>query len=750
MSTVNKLNSHANQKEKTLGDIPFNPKIASTDRYEADSADGQTVINLNFSVDMANKTGFKLHINGVGPLREGGVNDYIFTSIQADNTSSQIMLTQAIVGIVNIVAINDKVVKEANPNIANIKSELNRRKVNANYILNGTFEYEEVAGWYLYNDGAAAFPVDGIGGSVNPNVTFATTTIAALRGAKSAVLSKDAANRQGHGVSYDFQIDLADTNKSLTLKMDVASSSNYQAGFVTAYIYDKTANNLVSAIPAAVSSQGLFLASFAATNSTQYRLILHIASADTTAWTLKIDSVEAGQPDFITGYAGSDWVDFPMILNTHLNSPPTKGGVVFDQAQWRRDGQDMLIRWDYCQNSAGTSGSGSYQWLLPAGYKIDLTKVTVYGDGDGFVGESDKYLDSIVGWGLFNNSNIREFQTAMFPVADDRLGGFWESGGQYVNDLNHGVGLGVSANWRMTFEVRVPIANWDSNTQLTGSRVEYAFNSNTSDSDDLTSFNYGPVGQLIGSYTTAERTKRVRFPNPVSQTDHVFAEVEENGKWIRLADHSLNPSQQGSLSYGIRIVPVSGSTTDYDVKFGSGGGTSSNATYATAGSAWSGYTGLSWRLVKSANALGVESSPSSLDSYAILGNGPIAVATDSGNFSSRFVSALSFGPDITTTQSVGQGDYFTILNTGLYEVYFSVRPTAFSDWYVKRNEFGVSNLNPITDKDTLIIYAENPGATRPVNVSKIFKGNPGDKVALINADSDPGNGHATFELRRIR
>lgn len=68
------------------------------------SAAGQTVINLSFAVTTSNTANFLLIINGK-VLSLGAGNDYTFTSVQANGTSSQVTLNQAISAGLNIQAI---------------------------------------------------------------------------------------------------------------------------------------------------------------------------------------------------------------------------------------------------------------------------------------------------------------------------------------------------------------------------------------------------------------------------------------------------------------------------------------------------------------------------------------------------------------------------------------------------------------------------------------------------------------------
>lgn len=101
------LNSKGTIKKNSTNDIPFSglqPVIASA---VAVSTSSQTVINLSFSVvatgTNANTDIFWLFIDGK-KLTLGSANDYTFTAIAADGTSSQVTLNFAIPAGLNIQA----------------------------------------------------------------------------------------------------------------------------------------------------------------------------------------------------------------------------------------------------------------------------------------------------------------------------------------------------------------------------------------------------------------------------------------------------------------------------------------------------------------------------------------------------------------------------------------------------------------------------------------------------------------------
>ena len=160
----------------------------------------------------------------------------------------------------------------------------------------GLFE-ESTKGYATYADAAGPTPVNGTGGS--PVETFTRSTSSPLEGKASGLLTKDAANRQGEGVSYDFTLDAADsTNNPQNMVIDFyyETGGTFTTGVnsdVQIFVYDITNANLitpqVSYIPTPAGRlQTTFLPS---STSTSYRLIFHTATTSASAWTLKLDRV---------------------------------------------------------------------------------------------------------------------------------------------------------------------------------------------------------------------------------------------------------------------------------------------------------------------------------------------------------------------------------------------------------------------------------------------------------------------------
>lgn len=74
----------------------------------------------------------------------------------------------------------------------------------------------------------------------------------------------------------------------------------------------------------------------------------------------------------------SDWQSFtPTVTATTTN--PSKGTTRTENCWWRRLGHYMQISYSYEQTSAGSSGSGTYLYLIPSSFVADTTLVQTIG-----------------------------------------------------------------------------------------------------------------------------------------------------------------------------------------------------------------------------------------------------------------------------------------------------------------------------------------------------------------------------------
>jgi hypothetical protein len=165
------------------------------------------------------------------------------------------------------------------------------------FITNGHFEVN-ATGWATYADAAGASPVDGTGGA--PTVTFVRSTASPLNGLASGLFTKDAANRQGEGTSFDFTLPTGYTSQTLTIRAQTAAGAGYVSGDLRVYVYDVTNTTVITPSTTAIDTSGKIRVTFVATTSTSYRLIFHVATTSATAYTFKFDDVSIDLLDFVT------------------------------------------------------------------------------------------------------------------------------------------------------------------------------------------------------------------------------------------------------------------------------------------------------------------------------------------------------------------------------------------------------------------------------------------------------------------
>jgi hypothetical protein len=241
-----------------------------------------------------------------------------------------------------------------------------------NYILNPDGE-AGTTGWAAYADAPGTTPVDGTGGSAN--VTFTTSTSSPLRGLSSFLFTKDAANRQGQGVAYAFTLDSADKNQVLQISFDYAvSSGTFVPGAssdVRVFIYDVTNSTLIYPLDFKLYSntQDSFQATFQASTSTSYRLILHVATTSASAYVLKLDNIKVGPSTRLQATPMTDWTDVSSLV-----SIPAAYGTVSELEYWeRRVGDTAFYRGKF---KFGTPAASPATLPLRPGLSVDTGKFT--------------------------------------------------------------------------------------------------------------------------------------------------------------------------------------------------------------------------------------------------------------------------------------------------------------------------------------------------------------------------------------
>lgn len=213
----------------------------------------------------------------------------------------------------------------------------------SNYVKNATAN-ENSAGWVAYANTPGVRPVDGTGGS--PVTTITRNTSSPLANDADFLITKDAANRQGEGVSYNFTIDKLAQSQSIKIKFDYQASSLFglSSGIVGSdsdievWAYDVTNSQLIAVVPyvltTGVTSPATFIGSFqASANSTSYRLILHIPTTNANAWTFEFTNVDVSVSDngiSTSSPSVSAAVYLSATTSFGANSPILFDGIEFD------------------------------------------------------------------------------------------------------------------------------------------------------------------------------------------------------------------------------------------------------------------------------------------------------------------------------------------------------------------------------------------------------------------------------------
>ena len=323
-----------------------------------------------------------------------------------------------------------------------------------NYILasNG----DVTTGWATYADADAATPVDGTGGS--PNVTFASSSSSPLIGTNSFLFTKDAFSRRGQGVAYPFTIDPGYQAQVLRVSFPYSSSASYldtvSGNLINSdmqvFVYDVTNSVLIPVIDQNVgaSSLGQYVGSFqTSSNSTSYRLILHVASVNAAAYTLKLDNVVVGPQTLIKGAVVTGWQSF---------TPTGTWTTGTWTGNYRRVGDQLEVTGRFTTSTAPT---GSFNINLPFGLSVDTAKLQSSITSLTPLGQANLYD---VSTGTNYIGEIRTDSATQLRVYILTTSG----SNQTSNTLSPASPITIAVNDRVDFNFSVPVVGWSSNMTL--------------------------------------------------------------------------------------------------------------------------------------------------------------------------------------------------------------------------------------------------------------------------------------------
>lgn len=349
-----------------------------------------------------------------------------------------------------------------------------------NYIEQGDAEVK-ITGINQYNDGASSRPVDCTGGT--GSLTMARSSTNAIEDKWSWIVSKGASNLQGHGISIDFT---APKVKAMTLAARyMVDSGTFAAGTTGAsatdsdlifYIFDVTNNRIIEPSTFRLYSNQttwdeLYTGEFqTSSDSTSYRLCMHVATTSASAWSLKLDEITAAISKYKTGTVVTDWRNYTPVF-TGLGSVSIEGAI------WRQVGDSLDLK---ITAATGTTAASVLSWTLPNNAAVDPNKnaSTTNTNSHGIVYNTTKtttgYASTAVGgYPVFSDTSV---SSTVLYVADTNSGSrFAKANGSTL----------FTTGDRIRIEVEgLPILGWSSTSQQSdgydGRKVAFRVKRNTS------------------------------------------------------------------------------------------------------------------------------------------------------------------------------------------------------------------------------------------------------------------------------
>ncbi len=323
-----------------------------------------------------------------------------------------------------------------------------------NYVLNPDFE-DNTAGWNTYQDAANPYPIDASGGS--PTLVLTRHSSTSLAGSYVARLEKPASNLQGEGFSYDLTVDAEEQTRMMTYSFSyrIASGSYYsgtdtQPSDLVAYVYDKTNGVMAQPVPYKLECQSSISCQFkgqfqAASNSVDYRLVVHQASDAATAYTANFDSFSFGPQASARGPPITDWQAYTPTGNW-------SGNTIYS-GQWRRVGDSVELDINVALTGA-PGGTSQFEVTLPNDLSIDTTKLNdAVGSGNDTFGHA---------WLLDQGTSANRTSGYVYPIQTNRIGVIADES----SVVNHTTPFTWAISDGIHLFAKVPILGWSSNTQM--------------------------------------------------------------------------------------------------------------------------------------------------------------------------------------------------------------------------------------------------------------------------------------------
>lgn len=536
------------------------------------------------------------------------------------------------------------------------------------------------------------------------SVSIVSSTSSPLREGSSYLTTGSGNNSTGATFleTPAWQLDNVDLGKPLLVSFDIGGNTTSADWDVCVVRYNSAGVYQGKIAVAGAASTATFPSANLPTGTTTFRGFFVPSNTQTDYYALRfrrlagtvninLDTLTVGPQSIVSGAAMTDWQSYTPAIGAAF------GAATGVSAYWRRVGGDLQGK-VYFTSGTHTGAIGSI--TLPSGLTIDTTTVPAASTADGGRGYpigtyyTDQFASSLGNTGSILAGTTTSTSTVYFSGGS----AFGTSAGATSDRFLNITNMTNNSHWTAIFSV--PISQWSANVTMAERAVEeFVSNTDTTNTDNTTAFDYGPGGQQFGSYGGGTHSKTCQFRNAGTPTDVHTLEISGNSgaTWADIAVAETagisSFTRQNSVGYGMYISGISPTTvvvsfSDYRYN--------NNSSYAGAGAAWSGIAAQAqylWRVrrVQGGAAVGFPISVLNLydgPSSQIRRDSPASGAAGHGSSSTtvRYYanSVQNIGTAISLNHSSTLGDVFTIMQNGVYGI------TANDNWSVASEQLAIT------------------------------------------------------------
>lgn len=382
---------------------------------------------------------------------------------------------------------------------------------------NGNFELGNTTKWNLFSTtmtgkiptGTIAAP----GGTID---SFTAISSNVLAGTYSGQINASAAISPGDGVISDaFTLDAEDVAKPFSASfyyqaLGLATPGTSSNSFAV-YLYDVANSAWVQPSNVYGINQSTNIGKWAgefqtSSNATTYQIaLICITVTSGLPVELRVDDFSVGPSVYNQGTPVTDWQDYTLTVGA-TTTPPTQGSGATKNARWRRIGDSMEITFNYYQTAAGSTGSGTYLFPIPAGFTIDSTKIalTTAANGNGGTVLGNSIVNDIsVGASNFSlQGQVFGYSTTQLYIVSSNSA----AGQSVIMSSSSQVNFGDTI-CNVSFKVTVPILGWSSSVQMSDSAdtrvVDFVGNTITTQAvtANVTNINLNSIKDSHGAWT---------------------------------------------------------------------------------------------------------------------------------------------------------------------------------------------------------------------------------------------------------